>query len=200
LRLATGNVSLNLSWRHDFEDRRPVMNLRNIDARRVPKPSRRLAFALCLLVGAGCAASSGSFGNPFAPTKTPQQQAQELEPMLEAAGFSELPAATPGQAAKLKTLPPLKLNYYDDKNGVKHYWVADPDFCKCLFHGDEASYQRYENLKLENQVAERDRRAVESQQMQQQQMMMGPGFGPPGIGFGGGSGFSFGGGGFGMSF
>jgi hypothetical protein len=80
--------------------------------------------------------------------------------------------------------------------------MADPDYCKCLFHGDQTSYQRYENIKLENQVAERDRRAVE---MQQQQMMMGPpGFGQPGMGFGGngfgGNGFSFGGGGFGLSF
>jgi hypothetical protein len=82
---------------------------------------------------------------------------------------------------------------------VKHYWVADPELCKCLFHGDEAAYQRYENIKLENQIAERDRHAVE---MQRQQQMMGPpGFGPPGMGFGGGgSGLSFGGGGFGLSF
>jgi len=173
------------------------MKVRNIDTYRVPKLPRRLAFAVCLIVGAGCAASSGAFGNPFAESKTPQQQAQDLEPMLEAAGFSELPASTSDQATKLKTLPPLKLGYYDDKNGVKHYWMADPDYCKCLFHGDEAAYQRYENIKLENQVAERDRRAVE---MQQQQMMMGPpGFGQPGVGFGG-NGISFGGGGFGLSF
>jgi len=173
-------------------------NVRAMNTPPAAKLRRRLAFALCLILGAGCAASSGSFGNPFAQTKTPQQQAQEIEPMLEAAGFSELPAATSDQTTRLQALPPLKLNYYDDKNGVRHYWVADPEFCKCLFHGDEASYQRYENIKLENQVAERDRHAVE---MQQQQQMMGPpGFGPPGMGFGGGSGFSFGGGGFGLSF
>ena len=122
--------------------------------------------------------------------------------LLEAAGFSELPATTAEQDAKLKTLPALKLGYYDDQNALRHYWLADPDFCKCLFHGDAASYQRFENIKLENQVAERDRRAVE---MQQQQMMgpgLGPpGFGPPGIGFGGGGGgFGFGGGGIGFSF
>lgn len=163
--------------------------------------SRQIAFAVCLIVGAGCAASPMSMGNPFVQTKSPQQQALELEPMLEAAGFSELSAATPEQVTRLKALPPLQLSSFADANGVKHYWVADPEFCKCLFHGDEASYQRYENIKLQNQVADRDRRAVEMQQMQQQQMqqqlMMGPGFGPGG-GFG--SGFSFGGGGFGLSF
>lgn len=170
---------------------------RDMSTRRAAKLRQRLAFAICLMVGAGCAASSGSLANPFAENRTPQQQAQEIEPMLDAAGFSQLPAATTGQATRLKALPPLTLGYFDDKSGVRHYWMADPEFCKCLFHGDEASYQRYENIKLENQVAERDRRAVE---MQQQQQMMGPpGFGP-GFGFGGGSGFSFGGGGFGLSF
>ena len=163
----------------------------------VATEAMRVAIAMLLLATAGCASTSGSFANPFAAQKTPQQQAQEVEPMLEAAGFSELPATTADQDAKLKTLPPLKLGYYDDQNGTKHYWLADPEFCKCLFHGDEAAYQRFENIKLENQIAERDRHAVE---MQQQQQMMGPpGFGPPGMGFGG-NGFSFGGGGFGLSF
>jgi hypothetical protein len=163
----------------------------------------RFAIATWMLAFVACATTNGGSLNPFATQKTPQQQAQEVEPMLEAAGFSELPATTAEQDAKLKTLPALKLGYYDDQNGAKHYWLADPDFCKCLFHGDEASYQRFENIKLENQVAERDRRAVE---MQQQQQMMGPGlgppgFGPPGIGFGGGGGgFGFGGGGIGFSF
>src|ERR1700732_5171283 len=121
------------------------MKVRNIDTLSTTQLPRRLAFAVCLIVGAGCAAASGSFGNPFAKSKTPQQQAQELEPMLEAAGFSELPASTSDQATKVKTLPPLKLSYYDDNNGIKHYWMADSDYCKCLFHGDEAAYQRYEN-------------------------------------------------------
>jgi hypothetical protein len=162
----------------------------------------RFAIATWLLAFAACASTNGGSLNPFATQKTPQQQALEVEPELEAAGFSQLPATTADQDAKLKTLPALKLGYYDDQNGAKHYWLADPDFCKCLFHGDEASYQRFENIKLENQVAERDRHAVEMQQQQQQQMMMGPpGFGPPGIGFGGGSGgFGFSGGGIGFSF
>ena len=129
----------------------------------------RFAIATWLLAFAACASTNGGSLNPFATQKTPQQQALEVEPELEAAGFSELPATTAEQDAKLKTLPALKLGYYDDQKGAKHYWLADPDFCKCLFHGDEASYQRFENIKLENQVAERDRRAVEAQQ--QQQMM-----------------------------
>jgi uncharacterized membrane protein YgcG len=173
--------------------------------RLVVRFATRIAIAMLMLAGTQCSSNSSSSLNPFASAKTPQQQALEMEPMLQAAGFSALPATTPEQDAKLKTLPPLKLSYYSDQNGVKHYWVADPDVCKCLFHGDEASYQRYENIKLENQIAERDRAAVESQQ---QQRMMGPSFAQPGMGFGsgfggggfGGGGIGFGGGGFGMSF
>jgi hypothetical protein len=176
---------------------RPKTMVRNLERRRAPKRRWSLAIALCLTLGAGCATSSSSL-NPFGDSKTPQEQAADIDPMLQAAGFSALPATTPAQEARLQALPALKLGYYDDAKGVRHFWLADPDVCKCIFHGDEASYQRYENIKLENQVADRDRHAVE---MQQQQQMMGNGFGPPGMGFGGGgSGFSFGGGGFGMSF
>jgi hypothetical protein len=135
--------------------------------------------------------------------KTPQERAQELEPMLEAAGFNSLPASSLDQKTKLKSLPPLKLGYYVDDNGNANYWMADADYCGCLLHGDEAAYQRYETIKLENQVAQRDREAVESQQ-QRQQMIAPPGFGPPGLGMGGfgtgGSGMSFGFGGMGFSF
>lgn len=140
--------------------------------------------------------------NPLEP-KTPQQKAQDIEPMLQAAGFQPLTATTADQKSRLKALPALKLDYYVDKNGAANYWLADPDFCGCLFHGNEADYQRYENIKLQNEVAERDRQAVEAQQ---QQMMMGPpGFGPgfgfgPGIGFGSGGFGGFGGGGIGFSF
>jgi hypothetical protein len=155
--------------------------------------------AVALIVGAiaGCSAGSGTLGNPFATQVSPQVQAQETEPMLQAAGFSALPAATPEQESRLKTLPPLTIGFYVDQKGVANYWMADPDYCKCLFHGNEAAYQRYQDIKLENQMAERDRAAVEAQQRQQ---MMGPsGFGQPGLGFGN-SGFGFGSGGFGIAF
>lgn len=156
-----------------------------------------LIAAACAL--AGCFASGGALPNPFASPPTPQQQAADIDPMLQAAGFTALPAATPQQTTELKSLPPLQMSSYMDGNGATHYWMADPDSCNCLFHGNEAAYQRYENIKLENQVAERDRQAMEAQQMQQQQMMMGPGmFGPPGFGYG--SGFGFGGGFGGLGF
>ena len=154
-----------------------------------------LAGLVCVVAGAsGCATM-----NPLEP-QTPQQKAQNIEPMLQAAGFQPLTATTAEQKSRLKTLPALSLNYYVNKNGAQRYWLADPDYCGCLFYGDEADYQRFENIKLQNEVAERDREAAEAQQ---QQMMMGPpGLFGPGIGFGPGLGFGggFGGGGFGFSF
>jgi hypothetical protein len=119
------------------------MKVRNMHPRGAWKISGRLTIAICFVAAAGCAATPGSIANPFAEAKTPQQQAQDVEPMLQAAGFSELPATTPDQEVRLKTLPPLKLGYYDDEKGVRHYWLADPDVCKCIFHGDEAAYQRF---------------------------------------------------------
>jgi hypothetical protein len=128
---------------------------------------------------------------------SPADQAQKIDPMLSAAGFKQLPASTSQQMERLKSLPPLKLGYYVDDNGGANYWLADPDNCRCLFHGDEVAYQQYENMKLESQMADQEQRAYEAQTRQQQQMMMGPPFGPPGFGQ---SGFGISGGGFGISF
>jgi hypothetical protein len=157
-----------------------------------------VAALLTLLIGA-CATMGG---NPLSITQTQEQKAQEVVPMLQSSGFEPVSATTPSQVDQLKSLPPLKLGYYIDKEGDANYWMADPDYCKCIMHGDEAAYQQYENLKLENETAERDRQAIAKQQ---QQMNMGP----PGMGmgfgsgpFGGGAfgGGGFGGGGIGMTF
>jgi hypothetical protein len=154
--------------------------------------------ALAAAIGLGACASGNSITNPLLGQQPSQDRAAELEPMLQAAGFTSMPASTADQDQRLKGLPQLKLGYYVDRRGNANYWLADADNCRCLFHGDEAAYQRYENIKLENQVAERDRQTIEAQQ--RQQMMGQPGFGPPGFGGPGGFGLSFGGGGFGFSF
>jgi uncharacterized membrane protein YgcG len=160
-----------------------------------------LLVSIMLALAGACATMTG---NPSETSQTSAQKAQEVIPMLQTAGFDLAPATTPSEIAQLQSLPPLKLGYYIDKDGAAQYWMADPDDCKCIMHGDEAAYQRYENLKLENEVAERDRRAIAAQQQQQQSMGMG--MGGPGMGFGfgnggfGGGGFGFGGGGMGIAF
>ncbi|MGH8012881.1 MAG: hypothetical protein ACREQ4_10315 [Candidatus Binataceae bacterium] len=160
---------------------------------------RRLALLMIpgaiVAIATGCAPMSQMNG------LSPQEQAQNVDPMLQAAGFQELAAATPQQKQDLKSLPPYRIHYYTDSNGINHYWLADPSSCGCLFEGGEAAYQRYENIKLQNQMTEEQQRAAEAQ-MQAQQMggPMGPGFGGP-LGFGGfGGGFGIGGPGIGLVF
>lgn len=134
------------------------------------------AIALAALTLASCTAMD-SLG-----LSDSREHAQAVEPMLAEAGFKSFAASTPEQLQRLKTLPPITLGYYAGGDGNANYWMADPDYCHCLFHGDEAAYQRFENLKLENQVAERDHRATQANQGQ-------PSIGPPGLGFNFGSGF-----------
>ncbi|MGB6090464.1 MAG: hypothetical protein WBG26_13265, partial [Candidatus Binataceae bacterium] len=74
-----------------------------------------IVFILALLLG-GCAALSQS------EKPTPQQQSQQLEPMLAAAGFAMLPADTPQRQEQLSTLPPLTVSYYVGRKGKLHYW------------------------------------------------------------------------------
>jgi hypothetical protein len=165
--------------------------------RRLPTLRIRTLSPIALVAALICFACSGV--NPLTGESS-TEKVQSIEPALQAAGFKQLPATTPAQMQQLKALTQLKLGYYVDQSGNANYWLADADSCHCLFHGDEAARQRYETIKLENEVAERDREQSESRQ---RQMMMGqPGFGPPGMGLGFGSGFGggFGGSGFGLSF
>lgn len=139
--------------------------------------------ALCLAL-AGC--SLAGLGQP-----TPGQRAQYVEPMLSAAGFRMVPADSPEKKQHLSTLPALKVNYYVGKDGNLRYWFADPKYCQCLYLGDAAAYQKYENLRVQAREAHQEQEAAQenyeaSQQMQMNMMdpfMGGFGFGP-GIGFG----------------
>lgn len=121
---------------------------------------------------------------------TPQQRARDLEPMLSAAGFHMIPAETPAKMNHLKSLPPLKVNYYTGSEGQTRYWFADPQFCRCLYLGDEAAYQRYENLRVQARIAENEQEAAEENYEAQQQMQMNM-MSPFGFGFGPGMGFGF---------
>lgn len=148
--------------------------------------------ALMVAAAAGCAAIN-QFTEP-----SPEERAQKVEPMLSEAGFKQHIAHSNEQLTRLQALPDLQLNYYVDKDGRTHYWYADPEYCHCLFAGDQTAYNRFENLKQQNEQLA-DVSAYQSQQQQnQQQMMMGPMgfFGGPGGGFG----IGIGGGGFGFSF
>ena len=114
---------------------------------------------------------------------SPQQRAKELDPMLSAAGFKLIPANSPQKVATLDKLPPLTVKFYTGKDGNLRYWLADPYGCHCLYLGDEAAYQRYEQLRVQNRIIQEQREAAEENMEASENMMMPPmGFGP-GFGF-----------------
>jgi len=115
---------------------------------------------------------------------SPQQRAQQIDPMLAAAGFRQYPADTPAKTQALKDLPALSVRHYTGKQGALRYWVADPYSCQCLYIGDAQAYQRYEALRVQNQMLREEEETAQENMEASQDMMMSPfGFGP-GIGFG----------------
>jgi len=89
----------------------------------------------------------------------PNETAQEMEPMLEAAGFQRLPADNPDKLAHLRTIPPLQLMKHQRKNGSIVYWYADPYYCQCMFVGDWTAYES-----VKRNLAQQD--AVRAEQYQ----------------------------------
>ena len=110
---------------------------------------------------------------------TPQQRAQQMDPMLAAAGFKLYPADDPQKAQTLKNLPPLKVRRYTGKDGKLRFWVSDPYQCQCLYVGNEGAYQRYEAIRIQNRLAEEQQEAAEENMAATEDLMMPPfGFGP----------------------
>ncbi len=151
--------------------------------RQHPSTSVAVVFLIATLSAAlfGC----GSL-QPQPPT--PEQQAEQIEPMLSAAGFRMLPADTPERQKRLDSLLPLKVQYHVGKTGELHYWMADPYHCNCLYIGTEEDYQKYENLKLNEQFQAKEgeisQQTLVAQQMQEMDMQEEM-FNPYGMGFAG---------------
>jgi hypothetical protein len=129
-----------------------------------------VSLGLIFLVAAFSAALLGCGSIKSPPSPTPEQQAEEVEPMLSAAGFRMLPADTQERQQQLASLVPLTVDYYIGKTGTLHYYMADPTFCKCMYVGTEENYQQYEKLKLNEQFQAKEgevsRENLEAQQME----------------------------------
>ena len=129
--------------------------------------------AVVFLIAAFCAALFGC-GSIQPQPPAPEQQAEQIEPMLSAAGFRMLPADTPERQQQLGSLLPLQVQYYIGKTGNLHYWMADPYYCKCMYIGTEEAYQKYEKLKLDEQFQAKEgeisRQTLEAQQLEEMDM------------------------------
>lgn len=75
----------------------------------------------------------------------------DTEQSLAAAGFHQRAADTSERLAHLQSLPPQKL-FSKTRDGELYYLYADQEFCNCLYVGDEAAYDRYQNLSIEKQI------------------------------------------------
>jgi hypothetical protein len=84
---------------------------------------------------------------------------KQTENLLSAAGFKAMPATTPQQQAHLKTLPAHKVTMVV-RDGKTYYVYPDQPH-KVLYVGQEAQYQEYQRLRLQNQMAEEQVQAAE---------------------------------------
>ena len=60
-------------------------------------------------------------------------------------GFVMRAADTPAQIERLRQLPPRTF-VARSKNGRRYYLYADPDYCKCVFVGDETAMRNYRDM------------------------------------------------------
>jgi hypothetical protein len=101
------------------------------------------ALAAYVLVASGCATIE-------------QDEVTEGEQMLSAAGFQQRLADTPEIMAHLQTLPQQDVTGH--KEGDKpRYIYADATYCRCLYIGDDAAYQRYRQLERKSSQIDRQR-------------------------------------------
>lgn len=76
-----------------------------------------------------------------------------LEQMLSAAGFEAVPVNSPERQAEVATLPQNRL-IQQPRGSSFTYVLADPKGCACLYMGDAADYQAYQQLAHEQRVAQ----------------------------------------------
>ncbi len=87
-----------------------------------------------------------------------RQRTLETEGTLSSAGFRYVSGEKVANFERLSSSVPDRIRYYID-NGRFRYWFADPEFCRCMFEGDEAAYQRFERLKVAANNERSDRQA-----------------------------------------
>jgi hypothetical protein len=103
-----------------------------------------LLAAVLGIVLAGCAAAPVS--------SSPKSQ----DDLLTAAGFTSYMAKTPQSLAYLNTLPPQEIVKHRYQ-GTNRFLVCTDQNSKACYVGDEAAFQRYQNLASQEDIAARKR-------------------------------------------
>lgn len=89
-----------------------------------------------------------------------REDADQTESTLAAAGFQMKPADTPKREAGLAQFPVRKL-VTRVRDGQVTYFYADPNFCKCLYFGNQQQYDRYKQLAIQQKIAQEQVDAAE---------------------------------------
>jgi len=118
-----------------------------MDEIKIPSTMIKLISVILMLALAGCAMNRN-------------QKAVEMERLLKASGFKMKTADTESKLAQLKELPQRKL-VAQNWGGKVRYVYADASICKCAYVGDEEAYKTFQDLALERQISDEDRRAAE---------------------------------------
>jgi hypothetical protein len=92
-------------------------------------------------------------GCATAPSSSSPRSQDEL---LTAAGFTTYMAKTPQSLSYLKTLPPQEIVQHRYQ-GANRFLVCTDQNSKACYVGDEAAYQRYQNLANQEELAARKR-------------------------------------------
>jgi hypothetical protein len=92
----------------------------------------------------GCAAAPSS------------SQPRSQDDLLTAAGFTSYAAKTPQSLAYLKTLPPQEIVKHRCQ-GTNRFLVCTDQNSKACYVGDEAAFQRYQNLAAQEELAAKQR-------------------------------------------
>jgi hypothetical protein len=82
---------------------------------------------------------------------TGKGKAIDTEHLLVSAGFKMMSADTTDKFDHLKTLPQRTM-FRQKRKGKIYFVYADADSCKCLYYGDEAAYDNYQQELLDKKL------------------------------------------------
>ena len=89
-----------------------------------------------------------------------KNEASDKEQLFAAAGFKVKLADTPQKMTHLQTLPQRKI-FTKERKGKVYYLYADALNCKCLYVGDQAAYDSFQQLQVDRQIAAQQRMTAE---------------------------------------
>ena len=93
---------------------------------------------------------------------------QQTENLLSAAGFKTVTASTPKQQQHLKTLKPGKITSVK-RNGKTYFVFPDPAHNQ-FYVGDQAQYQKYQQLRLQQRMSNENLIAAEMDEHEDQML------------------------------